>query len=151
PHALTQEDEYKGMFIPKNSMVFSKLAGIMHAATMFPDPDNFCPERFLEVTDPRLQAFDLPFGWGRRICPGMYLFLNSFFISVSRILWAFDITPAVDVTGAKNLPNVWNYTSGFNSCPAGFDCTIAPRSDKVAELLNMECEGAKSWISDLQR
>ena len=40
----------------------------MHDPNMFPDPDNFMPERFLETTDPRLQTFDLPFGWGRRIC-----------------------------------------------------------------------------------
>ncbi|KAG0698338.1 cytochrome P450 [Suillus ampliporus] len=150
PHAVTQEDEYQGMFIPKNSTVFANLAGIMHDATMFPDPDNFHPERFLETTDPRLQTFDLPFGWGRRICPGMYMSLNSLFINVSRILWAFDITPAIDVTGVKKLPDTWNYTNGFNSRLVSFDCTIAPRSSKVVELLNMEYEGAKSSISDWQ-
>ncbi|KAG1737462.1 uncharacterized protein EDB91DRAFT_1139860 [Suillus paluster] len=46
----------------------------MHDANMFPGPDNLCPERFLETADPRLQTFDLPFGWGKRICPGMYVF-----------------------------------------------------------------------------
>jgi hypothetical protein len=40
----------------------------MHDPNIFPDPDNFMPERFLETTDPCLQTFDLPFGWGRRIC-----------------------------------------------------------------------------------
>ena len=40
----------------------------MHDPNMFPDPDSFMPERFLETTDPRFQTFDLPFGWGRRIC-----------------------------------------------------------------------------------
>ncbi|KAG1819303.1 uncharacterized protein BJ212DRAFT_1345369 [Suillus subaureus] len=35
------------MFIPKNSTVFANLAGIVHNATIFPDPENFCPKRLL--------------------------------------------------------------------------------------------------------
>lgn len=70
------------------------------------------------------------------------------FINVYRILWAFNVTPSIDVTGAKNLPVTWNYTSRFNSCLVGFECMIASRGDKVAESLNMEYEGAKSRISD---
>ncbi|KIJ63674.1 hypothetical protein HYDPIDRAFT_175981 [Hydnomerulius pinastri MD-312] len=150
PHAVTQDDEYNGMLIPKGSTVFANLAGIMHDPIMFPDPDTFRPERFLETTDPRLQTFDLPFGWGRRICPGMHLSLNSLFINVSRILWAFDITPAVDANGNKIIPDSWNYTNGFNSRPVSFDCTITPRSTKVVECLQMEYENAKTRISDWQ-
>ncbi|KAG6819022.1 hypothetical protein H0H93_016256 [Arthromyces matolae] len=71
---------------------------------MFPSPDDFRPERFLETSNPRLQAFELPFGFGRRICPGMHLALNSLFINVSRILWAFDILPALDDNGFEVIP-----------------------------------------------
>ncbi|KAH7912492.1 cytochrome P450 [Hygrophoropsis aurantiaca] len=148
PHAVTQDDEYNGMFIPKGSTVFANLAGIMHDPVMFPDPDTFRPERFLETTDPRLQTFDLPFGWGRRICPGMHLSLNSLFINISRILWAFDITPIVDNNGKKVIPDSWAYTNGFNSRPVGFDCNIMPRSNKVIDCLNLEYEAAKARLED---
>lgn len=71
---------------------------------MFPSPDTFRPERFLETDDPRLKSFDLCFGFGRRICPGMHLALNSLFINISRILWAFDITPVKGPDGKPILP-----------------------------------------------
>lgn len=71
---------------------------------MFPSPDVFRPERFLETTDHRLQTFELPFGFGRRICPGMHLALNSLFINVARILWAFDVLPTLNEAGQEILP-----------------------------------------------
>jgi len=150
PHAVTQNDMYNGMVIPKGSTVFANLAGIMHDPNMFPDPDNFMPERFLATTDPRLLTFDLPFGWGRRICPGMHLSLNSLFINISRILWAFDITPVVDASGNEIIPDSWNYTNGFNSRPVSFDCTITARNAKVVECLKTEYESAKMRISGWQ-
>jgi cytochrome P450 len=36
--------------------------GIMRNPDMFPDPDEFRPERFLEAKDPRMTSFELPFG-----------------------------------------------------------------------------------------
>ncbi|EGO01020.1 hypothetical protein SERLA73DRAFT_71993 [Serpula lacrymans var. lacrymans S7.3] len=151
PHAVTQDDEYNGMFIPKGSTVFANMAGIMHDPVMFPDPDDFRPERFLETTNPRLQTFELPFGFGRRICPGMHLSLNSLFINVSRILWAFDITPIVDTAGNKVVPDSWAYTNGFNSRPVSFDCQIIPRSERKVECINMEWEAAKARIGEWQQ
>ena len=34
----------------------------MHDPGMFPDPDDFRPERFIDVKDPRMANFELPFG-----------------------------------------------------------------------------------------
>ncbi|OAX38379.1 cytochrome P450, partial [Rhizopogon vinicolor AM-OR11-026] len=146
PHAVTQDGEYQVMFIPKGSTVFANLAGIMHNLIMFPHPDNLCPERFLEIADSKLQTFDLPFEWGRRICPGMYMYLslNSLFIDVSCILWAFNITPAIDGTEVDILADSMNYTNRFNSRPVSFNCTVAPRSGKVTELLIAEYEETKA-------
>ena len=73
---------------------------------MFPEPEELRPERFLETTDPRLKNFELPFGFGRRSCPGNHLALNSLFINISRILWAFDIKPALDKDGKDVIPGI---------------------------------------------
>jgi cytochrome P450 len=51
---------------------------------MFPQPSQFRPERFLEITDPRLVDFDMCFGIGRRRCPGMNLAKASIFINIAR-------------------------------------------------------------------
>lgn len=75
---------------------------------MFPSPDRFKPERFLAATDPRMKAFELPFGFGRRICPGMHLASNSLFINIARLLWAFDILPVLNEDGKEIVPGTGN-------------------------------------------
>ncbi|KAI0795531.1 cytochrome P450 [Abortiporus biennis] len=143
PHAVTADDEYKGMFIPKGSTVFANFASIMHDPTTFPSPDQFIPERFLPKSplyNPQMDPFDLPFGFGRRICPGMHLARNSIFMNISRLLWAFDIKPALDSNDCEVIPDSWNYTEGFNSRPVSFNCRFAPRNDKVVDVIRREGE-----------
>ena len=110
----------------------------MHDPEMFPSPDTFLPERFLTTTDPRLQNFDLPFGFGRRICVGMHLALNSLFINFARMLWAFDILPALDENGQAIIPDRWAFTDRFNSRPVSFPCRFVPRGDKVDACIRRE-------------
>lgn len=141
---------------------------------MFPEPEDFRPERFLETSDPRLKDFDLPFGFGRRSCPGIHLALNSLFINISRILWAFDIKPVLDENGKNVLPGMRhtstqrlkkrllidstlflpadsnNYTLGFNSRPVSFDCQFIPRNGKVAACIESEWQAAQSRLSEWQ-
>ena len=109
---------------------------------MFPSPEDFRPERFLETDDPRLKDFELPFGFGRRICVGMHLAQNSLFIAVARILWAFDILPALDEAGQPIIPDPWNFTDGFNSKPVSFPCSVKPRSPVVVERVETEWKSA---------
>lgn len=150
PHAVTRDDEYNGRFIPKGSTIFANLFGIMQDPVMFPSPDVFRPERFLETTDHRLQTFELPFGFGRRICPGMHLALNSLFINVARILWAFDVLPTLNEAGQEILPDSWDFTNGFNSRPVSFDCRLVPRSEKVVGCIQEEFTGVKGKLENWQ-
>lgn len=122
----------------------------MHDPVMFPFPDELRPERFLETTNPRLQDFDLPFGFGRRICIGMHLARNSLFITISKILWAFDILPATTEAGEPIIPDRWDFTNGFNSKPVSFPCTIKARSVEAAECVANEWEGAKGSLGKWQ-
>ncbi|PPR00947.1 hypothetical protein CVT24_000254 [Panaeolus cyanescens] len=147
PHAVTVDDVYNGMFIPKGSTVFANFYGIMRDPEMFPDPETFKPERFIETEDPRLKQFDLPFGFGRRSCPGIHLARNSVFINVARMLWAFDILPALDKNGNEIIPDSNNYTNGFNSRPVTFDCRFLPRSEKILACVDSEWQMATSRLS----
>ena len=51
---------------------------------MFPEPEVFRPERFLLTDDPRFINFNLPFGFGRRICPGLHVASASVFLIFTR-------------------------------------------------------------------
>ena len=121
PHASTEDDTYKGMFIPKGSTViaplwsselipFPELTGPLTQQNClsfavhlnekdFPDPHNFKPERFLAPRDYPGTFGHSAFGWGRRICPGMHVGSNSVALNIARILWAFEIKPVKTPTG----------------------------------------------------
>ena len=71
---------------------------------VFPDPDKFDPERFINPTHPRLVDFDLPFGFGRRICPGRGFANAALFISVTSILQTMDIEPILGEDGKAYNP-----------------------------------------------
>ena len=118
----------------------------MNDPEMFPNPDEFRPERFIETSNPRLIDFELPFGFGRRICTGMHLARNSIFINIARLMWAFDIQPALDAEGKPIIPDSTNYTDGFNSIPVSFQCRIVPRNEKVIETIKSEYDSAMARL-----
>ncbi|KAI0273084.1 cytochrome P450 [Russula aff. rugulosa BPL654] len=69
PHTSTRDDVYRGFFIPKGSTVIANAWAILHDPELYPDPEEFKPERFLNEDgsvrdDPTLS---LAFGIGKRI------------------------------------------------------------------------------------
>lgn len=131
----------------------------MHDPNNFPSPNTFEPSRFLpdhpfNTGHPRLQndTFDLPFGFGRRACPGMHLASNSLFMNVARILWGFDIGPVkrkVLDEGQEKwedvLPDEWAYTNGFNSWPESFECEITVRGGRET-VVEREWDAAREAL-----
>jgi cytochrome P450 len=74
---------------------------ILHDPEMYPYPEEFKPERFLNEDgtvrdDPTLS---LAFGIGKRICPGRHLVDSTIFIFASSILSVFNVTKAKDENG----------------------------------------------------
>ena len=55
---------------------------------IFPDPEVFRPERFLESDDLRISDFTIPFGFGRRVCAGTHVAQKSVYIVLARYLCA---------------------------------------------------------------
>ena len=74
---------------------------IFHDPEIYPDPEEFKPERFLNKDgtardDPTLT---LVFGVGKRICPGRHFVDATLFIVTSSVLSLFTITKAKDENG----------------------------------------------------
>ncbi len=62
---------------------------------IFQDSDRFNPDGFLKDSPyhrpfPNERGY-MTFGWGRRICAGQALAEQGTFISIARLLWAFNI------------------------------------------------------------
>jgi len=74
---------------------------ILHDPAIYPDPEEFMPERFLNEDgsvrdDPTLS---LVFGIGKRICPGRHFVDATIFIFASSVLSVFNVTKAKDKNG----------------------------------------------------
>ena len=68
PRAITEDNVYKNMFIPKGTLVMVNIWDLLHDPKTYADPMTFNPDRFIATPgreaerDPR----DFAFGFGRR-------------------------------------------------------------------------------------
>nr|ADJ68324.1 geraniol 10-hydroxylase [Picrorhiza kurrooa] len=92
PRKVEQDVEVCGYTVPKNSQVFVNAWAIGRDAETWPNPLEFKPERFMESeVDMRGRDFELiPFGAGRRICPGLPLALRMVPVMLGSLLNSFD-------------------------------------------------------------
>ncbi|KAL3616586.1 hypothetical protein CASFOL_039976 [Castilleja foliolosa] len=75
PHKADADVEINGYTVPKDAQILVNVWASGRDPNVWPDADMFVPERFLgRDIDFRGQDFELiPFGAGRRICPGLPL------------------------------------------------------------------------------
>jgi len=137
-HRVTMDDEYEGMFIPKGSILQANIWAITQDEEFYPEPTKFEPERHLPVGEDKVSQQPDPreyvFGFGRRICPGMYFAETSLFLNMAGVLAAFNISKALDKDGKEITPKV-EYQAGIVSHVVPFQCNITPRSSNAAALV----------------
>ncbi|KAF9264397.1 cytochrome P450 [Marasmius fiardii PR-910] len=146
PHHSVNDNIYEGYLIPGGNVValfwlvffLTSLAGstivaniwaVCHDESLYgPNTLSFNPDRFMKQ-----DRKDLPpnpetvvFGFGRRICPGRYLAINSVWLAMTYLLASFTISKEVDGDG-KEIDPVVEYTLGLSSHPRPFDCRFIPR------------------------
>ncbi|ELU38334.1 cytochrome P450 [Rhizoctonia solani AG-1 IA] len=137
PHRILQDDEYRGYRIPAGSTLISNIYAITRDERIYPDPENFIPERFdanqpgPSPPNPR----DFVFGIGRRICPGNHIADASVWLAIANLVATMDISKACDSNGVPIEP-VPERCSGFVCQLRPFPCSIKPRSEKAVQLIN---------------
>ncbi|XP_065873169.1 cytochrome P450 71AU50-like [Euphorbia lathyris] len=92
PHKSTQDTIVNGFLIPKNSNIFINAWAIGRDTSVWSDVEKFMPERFIDSKiDIRGRDFELiPFGSGRRGCPGIQLGMTVVRLVVAQLLHCFD-------------------------------------------------------------
>jgi len=138
PHTATEDDVYEGYFIPKGARVLGNYWAISRDKELYPDPERFLPERFLEEgkrrqLDPAVAG---AFGFGRRICPGRHLAVHSVWLAMAYTLTMYAISPATDENGAKVELKREN-TSGLTVHPKPFRIQLTLRSNDMASLIHV--------------
>ena len=134
PHAIAKDDVYNGYVLPKGATVIVNIWHILHDPSVYPDPTEFIPERYLGE-NPQKDPSPIAFGFGRRVCPGINMAYSSVFIKIAMTLSVFGISKYVDGNGTVVEPEI-HYSDGTVSHPKPFRCSIAPRSAKAIALVS---------------
>jgi len=142
PNRVTQDDVYRGYFIPAGATVIQNIWAIFRDPDVYPNPETFSPDRFLKdgkinplVYNPENRVF----GTGRRICPGKDFALRTLYIVVACVLSVFDIGPALDDDGIPQMPKP-EFGCLLVRDPKPFECTIKPRSERAIKLVEESCD-----------
>ena len=146
PHAVTQDDEYMGYHIPKGATILANHWAIdLDEEVYGKDALDFRPTRYLENPDLPLASF----GYGRRVCTGQHVAMNSLFINIARLLWAFNIEHATDENGKRIEADSLGYSQGFNSGPLPFKARFVVRSADRKAVVEKEWAGAEKDVGVL--
>ncbi|KAK8495674.1 hypothetical protein V6N13_100098 [Hibiscus sabdariffa] len=96
PHEATEDCRVSGYHVPKGTRLLVNLWKLHRDPRVWSNPEEFRPERFLtthEKADILGQCFELiPFGSGRRSCPGMTLALQVIYLTIASLLQGFELT-----------------------------------------------------------
>ncbi|XP_010540267.1 PREDICTED: geraniol 8-hydroxylase-like [Tarenaya hassleriana] len=92
PRKSGSDVEINGFVIPKDSKILINAWAIGRDPKIWENPESFIPERFLESDiDVRGSSFRLiPFGGGRRICPGLPLASRMLHLMLGSLIHSFE-------------------------------------------------------------
>ncbi|KAH7143493.1 putative O-methylsterigmatocystin oxidoreductase [Dactylonectria macrodidyma] len=162
-HSTTGDVVYKDYFIPNGTTIgYSMVA--THFDDTYEDPFEFRPERHLgstvrfgtSLTNPDTKKrVTYAFGSGRRMCPGVHLAENSLFIVAARILWAFELKPALDEHGQEILVDVSDeaYIHASIVVPKSYSLRFVPRSPQREKVVRDEWKSAEVdgyWLGNIK-
>ncbi|KAL5707923.1 hypothetical protein ACHQM5_018772 [Ranunculus cassubicifolius] len=106
PHESTEDTTVNGYFIPKNSRIIINAWAIGQDTNVWSEnADEFCPERFVG-SDIDVQGHDfelIPFGSGRRKCPGMKLGTTVVQLVTAQLLHCFNLELADNLDKAEKF------------------------------------------------
>ncbi|XP_020083586.1 cytochrome P450 71A1-like [Ananas comosus] len=93
PRESTQDCYVKNYFIPQKTRVIINAWAINRDPVLWNSPDEFRPERFLDSSSVDFKGNDfqfIPFGAGRRICPGMQFAVSTLELAVANLVYRFE-------------------------------------------------------------
>ncbi|KMT09077.1 hypothetical protein BVRB_6g131850 [Beta vulgaris subsp. vulgaris] len=129
PHTVTHDAELGGYTVPKNAIINFMVADINMDPEVWEDPMQFKPERFLSA-EGSCEEFDItgsreikmmPFGAGRRICPGLGLAMLHLEYYVANLVWNFEWKAVdgdnVDLSEKQEFTTVMKYPLNVHISP----------------------------------
>ena len=94
-HRVTEDTEFHGYFIPKDSIVQANVCAVHNDPENWVNPESFNPDRFLSVDKFKMvrQPAFLAFSYGKRLCIGETLARDELFLFLITIFQNFMVEP----------------------------------------------------------
>ncbi|KAI8342959.1 cytochrome P450 [Chlamydoabsidia padenii] len=121
PHQTKEDIIVHDYFIPKGAVIRANMAGMHMNPDFYPDPDTFKPERFMDETRTMMAAANgkvgnrnhFSFGFGRRICPGIYMTEAELFYTCTKIFAYCVVALPLDASGNEVPYRFFWWTTGW--------------------------------------
>lgn len=123
PHMASETTEFRGYTIPKGTVIIPNLWSVHRDPTVWEQPDDFNPSRFLDDQGNllRKECF-IPFGIGRRVCMGEQLAKMELFLMFTSLLQAFSFSLPEGLA-----PPPMHGRFGLTLAPCPYTVTVRPR------------------------
>ncbi|KAJ1299779.1 hypothetical protein OPQ81_011995 [Rhizoctonia solani] len=131
PHVCYEDDVYRGYDFVKGDIVIGNVWVMCRDQSIYPNPDEFDPDRFLDPNVPPSPGF----GWGRRKCPGSHYGESSVFVVLSSILAMYNISKRKDLNGREIEPEIKDAPNSLTLELEYFDFELKPRSERHRKLV----------------
>lgn len=115
-----------GVHLPEGCIVAGAILALHRDEALFPDPEMFAPQRWLEVDKVGLQTLStqlMPFGYGGRICLGKALATMEVKMLAATLYLRYETVPAASCT-----PESMRQCSTHDAVPRALACMIEFRS-----------------------
>jgi cytochrome P450 len=121
PHRTVADAVVAGYQIPQNTQILYNLANVLRNPDIWKNPHEFDPDRFLNQNISPLGSDErmVPFGTGRRVCPGNAFAMHELFLWVGRLLQCFSFSAPAPVSLKENF--------GLTLQPNQFDIKVTLR------------------------
>ncbi|KAI9245376.1 cytochrome P450 [Phascolomyces articulosus] len=114
PHEATKDLHCHGYHIPKGTILISCMNALHQDPNIYPEPEKFNPERFSNDSKPMYASANgktenrdhFNFGWGRRICPGIYLAEVEVFMVLVRLFSKVTIEARMNTRDCPEYPDL---------------------------------------------
>ncbi|KAK2156661.1 hypothetical protein LSH36_208g04096 [Paralvinella palmiformis] len=125
PHAVTEDVYFRDYFIPKGTMIIPNLYSVHIHPELWPEPEKFKPERFLDSDGNIDQKELIPFSVGKRQCLGEGMAKMELFLYFTSMMqhFNFKLAPGCPAPNMKGL-------LGLTNTPEPFHVLVEKRNSK---------------------
>ncbi|CAH1261513.1 CYP2J2 [Branchiostoma lanceolatum] len=117
-HNTSNDTTLFGYDIPKDTVVFPNLWAVLHDPEVYPEPDVFKPERFLDDSKFKKGDTFIPFSLGRRACLGEQLARMELFLFFTSLMqhFTFKLPEGAALPSTRGKAGITNNAEDFDLC-----------------------------------